>query len=188
MSLNQQAIKRGAVATLTLQPFPPSIAARDPKLAADLEQWRRQAETTLHSTIMALKLDLDRGNISVTLAELDAIEAELRAEINLRVLRAGDTMGGQLKQNAVPVATNDLTNKAYVDAKVSEGAVTGHIHFVQPAPLATWTIPYPWALEPDVVVKNSVGIRMFGQEDFSTPGVVLIKFNGGQTGTADLIV
>lgn len=59
MGLQQQAIKRGAVATLTLQPFPPSLAARDPKLAAELEQWRRQAETTLHSTISALKLDQD---------------------------------------------------------------------------------------------------------------------------------
>ena len=115
-STQRMAVRRGATDALALPRFPESIAKRDPKLAAELETWRQQAQQNLDHTISALKLDQVSVTAGlVTATQLAAAVAALETALALKVNRAGDTMEGQLYVPQVPDSDASAASKFYAD-------------------------------------------------------------------------
>lgn len=112
----RMAIRRGSADALALPPFPASILVREPRLAAELEEWRRAAQQNLDHTISALKLDTASVRAGLaTEAALTAAVATLTAAIALKVNKAGDTMTGQLLLPQIPDSEEAAASKYYVD-------------------------------------------------------------------------
>lgn len=117
------AIKRSSVDALSLPPFPESIARRDPKLAAELETWRCQAQNKLEHSISALQLDREAGNISpAVIAYINGVVSVLQADIDGKVNRSGDTMTGQL-QVVMPVDGMDAVPLVLLSGSVGPSLI-----------------------------------------------------------------